>query len=138
MAFNYGRVPAYRKPAKSWGVIIIRSKGEYLGLVEVPDRDKAEAVAVKQFALDQEQVSSSESEPNVEPRRRNQLERDLQEAERHIAEGRQRIAKQVAIIAELERDGHNSATAKELLVPFSNRSRCTNATFRADGNCGIA
>jgi hypothetical protein len=37
---------------RSWRVIIIRSKGEYLGSVEAPDRERAEAVAVKQFDLD--------------------------------------------------------------------------------------
>jgi hypothetical protein len=39
----------------SWRVIIIRSRGEYLGSVEVPDRERAGAVAVKQFDLDQDQ-----------------------------------------------------------------------------------
>jgi len=48
-----------RKPAnlRSWRVIIIRSKGEYLGSVEAPDRERAEAVAIKQFALDDDQRS---------------------------------------------------------------------------------
>jgi hypothetical protein len=49
---------AQKKPAanlRSWRVIIMRSKGEYLGSVEAPDRDAAEAVAVKQFDLDQDQ-----------------------------------------------------------------------------------
>jgi hypothetical protein len=48
-----------KKPAnlRSWRVIIIRSKGEYLGSVEAPDRERAEAVAVKQFDLDQDQRS---------------------------------------------------------------------------------
>jgi hypothetical protein len=42
-----------KKPAhlRSWRVIIIRSKGEYLGSVEAPDRERAEAVAIKQFAV---------------------------------------------------------------------------------------
>jgi hypothetical protein len=40
---------------RSWRVIIIRSKGEYLGSVEAPDRERAKAVAVKQFDLDQDQ-----------------------------------------------------------------------------------
>jgi hypothetical protein len=46
-----------KKPAnlRSWRVIIMRSRGEYLGSVEAPDREKAEAVAVKQFELDQDQ-----------------------------------------------------------------------------------
>ena len=40
---------------RSWRVIIIRSKGEHIGTVEAPDRERAEAVAVKQFELDQDQ-----------------------------------------------------------------------------------
>jgi hypothetical protein len=32
-----------------------RSKGEYLDSVEAPDRERAEAVAIKQFDLDQNQ-----------------------------------------------------------------------------------
>jgi hypothetical protein len=46
-----------KKPAnlRSWRVIIMRSRGEYLGSVEAPDRQRAEAVAIKQFALDQDQ-----------------------------------------------------------------------------------
>jgi hypothetical protein len=45
-----------RKKPASWRVIIIRSKGEYLGSVEAPDRERAEAVAIKQFALDNERA----------------------------------------------------------------------------------
>jgi hypothetical protein len=44
-----------KKPAKSWRVLIIRRRGEYLGSVEAPDRERAEAVAVKVFDLDREQ-----------------------------------------------------------------------------------
>ena len=47
-----------KKPAanlRSWRVIIIRSRGEYLGSVQAPDRERAEAVVVKQFDLDQDQ-----------------------------------------------------------------------------------
>jgi hypothetical protein len=33
----------------------MRSKGEYLGSVEAPDRERAEAAAIKQFDLDQDQ-----------------------------------------------------------------------------------
>ena len=33
----------------------MRSRGEYLGSVEAPDRERAEAVAIKQFELDQDQ-----------------------------------------------------------------------------------
>ena len=42
---------------RSWRVIVICSKGEYLGSVEAADRDRAEAVAIKQFDLDQDQRS---------------------------------------------------------------------------------
>jgi hypothetical protein len=40
---------------RSWHIIIMRSRGEYLGSVEAPNREKAEAVAIKQFALDDDQ-----------------------------------------------------------------------------------
>jgi hypothetical protein len=40
---------------RSWRVAIIRSRGEHLGTVEAPDRERAEVVAIKQFALDQDQ-----------------------------------------------------------------------------------
>jgi hypothetical protein len=50
---------ARKKPTaaklRSWRVIIMRSKGEYLGSVEAPDRERAEAVAIKQFELDDDQ-----------------------------------------------------------------------------------
>jgi hypothetical protein len=46
-----------QKPLRSWRVIIIRSRGEYLGSVEAPDRERAQAVAIKQFDLDQDQRS---------------------------------------------------------------------------------
>jgi hypothetical protein len=50
---------ARKKPAaanlRSWRVIIMRSRGEHIGTVEAPDRERAEAVAVKQFELDQDQ-----------------------------------------------------------------------------------
>jgi hypothetical protein len=32
-----------------------RRRGEYLGSVEAPDREKAEAIPIKQFALDDDQ-----------------------------------------------------------------------------------
>ena len=50
-----------KKPAaanlRSWRVIIMRSKGEYLGSVEAPDRERAEAIAIEQFNLDDDQRS---------------------------------------------------------------------------------
>jgi hypothetical protein len=39
---------------RSWRVIIIRGRGEYLGSVEAPDRERAEVVAVKLFELDED------------------------------------------------------------------------------------
>ena len=50
------RIPL-KKPSKlrSWRVIIMRGKGEHIGTVEAPDRERAEAVAVKQFELDRDQ-----------------------------------------------------------------------------------
>ena len=42
----------------------------------------------------------------------------LAEAERHIAEGKARIVKQRAIIADLERDGHDTTQAYALLRTF--------------------
>jgi hypothetical protein len=50
---------ARQRPAtaklRSWAVTIIRSKGQYLGSVEAPDRERPESVAIKQFDLDQDQ-----------------------------------------------------------------------------------
>jgi hypothetical protein len=40
---------------RSWRVIIMRSRGEHLGSVEAPDRERAEAAAIKLFDLDQDQ-----------------------------------------------------------------------------------
>jgi hypothetical protein len=50
---------------RSWGVIIMCSRGEYLGSVEAPDRERAEAVAIKQFALDDDLTATV-----IGPRRR--------------------------------------------------------------------
>jgi len=52
----------------------------------------------------------------MDPHRRDHLKRHLEQAERHIAEGQRHIAKQMAIVAELERDGHDSKSSKELLA----------------------
>jgi len=42
---------------RSWRVIIMRSKGENIRTVEAPNRERAEAVAVKEFGLDADQRS---------------------------------------------------------------------------------
>ena len=44
--------------------------------------------------------------------------RHLELANRHIAEGEQRIAEQKALIADLDRRGRDAATAHELLEAF--------------------
>jgi hypothetical protein len=50
---------ARKKPTaaklRSWRVIIMCSRGEYLGSVEAPDRASAAAVTIKLFDLDQDQ-----------------------------------------------------------------------------------
>ena len=48
------------------------------------------------------------------------LENDLSRAEAHVANGQKRIAQQHEIIAELDREGHDSVPAKELLATFEN------------------
>jgi hypothetical protein len=52
----------------------------------------------------------------VDAKRREDLKRELAQAERHVAEGKEHIDRQMVIIAELERDGHDTATAKEFLA----------------------
>jgi len=42
----------------------------------------------------------------------------LEEAERHVAQGQRHIADQEARIAELDRDGHDTAEARKLLANF--------------------
>jgi hypothetical protein len=47
----------YKTPAKlrSWRVSILRSRSHYLGDVQAPDERQAEAAAVTEFRLDDEQ-----------------------------------------------------------------------------------
>jgi hypothetical protein len=40
---------------RSWRVSILRARGEYIGDVQAPDREAAEATAVAEFKLDDEQ-----------------------------------------------------------------------------------
>jgi hypothetical protein len=49
---------------------------------------------------------------------RGTLEKDLSRAEAHVANGQERIARQHEIIAELEREGHDTVPARELLATF--------------------
>jgi hypothetical protein len=48
--------PAYQpqkaRHLRSWRVIIIRSRGEYLASVEAPDRERAEVIAIRKHARD--------------------------------------------------------------------------------------
>jgi hypothetical protein len=46
------------------------------------------------------------------------LERYLAEAERHVTEGGEHIATQRRIIAELERDSHDTTNARQSLKQF--------------------
>jgi hypothetical protein len=46
-----------RGQASELARVLIRAKGEHLGVVEAPDRERAKAVAIKQFDLDQDQRS---------------------------------------------------------------------------------
>jgi hypothetical protein len=44
-----------------------------------------------------------------------QLRQDLATADRHIMEGKSRIARQAKVVRELDADGHNANLAKALL-----------------------
>ena len=46
------------------------------------------------------------------------LEQHLAQAERHVAEGEDRIVRRRQIIADLARSGHDLKVAKELLTQF--------------------
>jgi hypothetical protein len=51
-------MPAKPKPPKrlrSWRVSILRQRAQYIGTVKAPDERTAEAAAVAQFKLDNEQ-----------------------------------------------------------------------------------
>jgi hypothetical protein len=50
-------------------------------------------------------------------------QRHLQEAERHVAQGLEHIDKERRIIAELDRDGHDTSTARELLKTLEQSQR---------------
>jgi hypothetical protein len=49
-----------------------------------------------------------------------QQESLLEMAQRHVAEGEVRVARQTALVAELARDGHNTARAEALLATLKN------------------
>jgi len=52
------------------------------------------------------------------PEDRKMIERHLAQAEEAVRLGRSHIARQIEIVAELERDGHDATTARELLRTF--------------------
>jgi hypothetical protein len=49
---------------------------------------------------------------------RRMWEEHLALAEAHIAQGEQTVARQRRIVEDLERDGHDARTARELLIQF--------------------
>ena len=49
---------------------------------------------------------------------RRMIEAHLALTERHVAEGKRHVARQRELVAELERDGHDTATALDLLRQF--------------------
>ena len=51
---------------------------------------------------------------------RRHLEMLLNQAKRHVTAGENGLARQRAVVDELERDGHDSALARKLLVTFEN------------------
>jgi hypothetical protein len=55
-----------KKPAnlRSWRVIIMRSRGEYLGSVEAPNEKPAEVAAVTEFGLSEDQRHRLVISPN--------------------------------------------------------------------------
>lgn len=56
------------------------------------------------------------------------LERHLALAEQHVTEGERIVARQRELLAELQRDGHNTISARELLALFES----VQATHTAD------
>ena len=46
------------------------------------------------------------------------LERHLKQAEEHVAIGRKNVLRQIETIAELERNGHDTTTARALLTSY--------------------
>jgi hypothetical protein len=43
------------EPLRSWRISILRSRAQYIGTVKAPDARAAEAAAITQFGLDDEQ-----------------------------------------------------------------------------------
>ena len=49
------RPPPKQPESRAWRASLLRAKAEYLGIVHAPDREAAEAAAVEQFGLNDEQ-----------------------------------------------------------------------------------
>ncbi len=71
----------------------------------------------RQTAAGLEHVSGVYVLPTTD-RDRLRVRQELSELETSIAEGAGRIARQEHLIAELERDGHDTVTAREILETF--------------------
>jgi hypothetical protein len=60
---------------------------------------------------------------------RSMLTSHLGQAERHVAQGKVIIGKQRSLVAELERDGHDTAEARGLLATFLDIQRLHEEDF---------
>jgi hypothetical protein len=54
---------------------------------------------------------------------RGMLEEHLAMAERHVAEGQQRVEGQRRLVAEMERDGHDIVEGRRMLAAFEETQR---------------
>jgi flagellar biosynthesis/type III secretory pathway protein FliH len=74
-----GHMPSssQRKAAnlRSWHVIIIRSRGEYLGSVEAPDRERAASLAVPAFAAEDPAKAEANKAEEQKKKENEQIER---------------------------------------------------------------
>jgi hypothetical protein len=61
---------------------------------------------------------------------RGRIEASLREIEHHIARGLQHLDRQRQIIAELERDGHDTAAAVTLLATLEETQRLHVASYK--------
>jgi hypothetical protein len=63
-------------------------------------------------------ISKAPEHPAGPPVDREAILRKLDETERHVALGKEHIARQREIIADLDREGHDTSAAKELLESY--------------------
>src|SRR5690242_1421289 len=75
-------------------------------------------VSLKAIAESRKVLEPAASSLGAREMDRNQVMEHLAQAERHITEGEYRIRNQLRIIAVLERDGHDSVLARQLLANF--------------------